>query len=237
MASDSSHRAKQGQPSSKLGQLRRFGVGLTLRAWLVRAIRAGLHEFTLSQVGTSDNATNYPEHPDYHMAMIDWWEFQRCLGNEAEPHRAAFDRGDLCLATYHGAVPNCIVGYNFYTQAATRVNEEITFHFPDRFRYSYGAFTHPDHRGRGLSPARFTFFRRWRETRDDLTHNVYYIDVDNLPSMKSGREQSTREIVGYIGYWRRRPGGRLHCFASPTARRTGVRFARTDLPGPGPTSA
>ena len=219
-------RTTTGFAQTKRAQLRRFGVGNSLRAWVVRALKKGFADFNLAQVGTS-YAGPHPAHPDYPMALIDWDRFQACLGRDAHRHRAAFTRGDLCLASFLAGQPDTIVGYNFYTSAPTAVNDEVTFVFPDRYRYSYGAFTHPDHRGKGLSPARFEFFRQWRRARNDPKDNVYYIDVDNLPSMVSGMATSTREILGYIGYVRVRPSGPLRCFASPKARRTGVAFALT----------
>ena len=192
----------------------------TLRASLLSLARRVIN-FELCQVAESDNRSDYPCQPGYEMAVANAEEFSALADiNVANQYRDAFSKGDYSVVTTHN---NQLVGYNFYSSTATRVNDQVEFRLNDRYVYSYGAYTHPDHRGLGLSPARWTFARNWRIERGVEQLTVHYISLDNLSSLQSGDRNYT--VVGYCAYiGRRKPGARLYCFNSPGCRRRGVGF-------------
>jgi len=113
-----------------------------------------------------------------------------------------------------------VVGYNFYAFSAIQVSPGICFQPGDKHVYSFGAYTHEDHRGLGLSPARWTFFRDWRIAHHIDAPTISYIALDNVSSLVSGVSNDSR-VLGYSA-WRAQPV--TACFRSPGAKRLGIGF-------------
>jgi len=214
--------------NSRVAQLRQYGPSLTIKAWAVRLLKMCLFECVIAKIGYNEHSQRYKYNSDYHMKVVDWAGFSSGLGDTALKSESNFARGDICVATFSHADNNGddqIVGYNFYSHAKTRVADDITFVFPPEFLYSYGSYTAPEHRGRGLSPARWTFFREWCEQQDMSFDPIFYIELDNLASLKSGSGTAGSHTIGYAAYWRFRESGPRRFFASKRCRTLGVGFA------------
>lgn len=197
--------------------LERYGLWASLRSFLVR-MSIKLFNFHLCKV-VWGSRKNYPEPSGYTMEMVDAARFSVL----AEPEQVttfaqAFHHGHQCAVTcYQGE----LVGYNFFAEQRTPVNDNVDFLLGDDMLYSYAGFTAPEHRGRGLSPARWTFARQVREALGEHRETVLYIGLDNLASLYSGGK-SRNELIGYSAYWTL--GQRTFCFRSPGCKAKGVGF-------------
>ena len=199
-----------------------FARALSLVQRLVR--------ISLSEISWSPADYQHPAIAGYENRIVDQSGFDpffKIEDEEVEDRRRAFLRGDRCVATFVVAVEEEdaaeeIVGYNFYTDLPTVVDAETEFFFPDRFLYSYAAYTALEHRGRRLSPSRWGFFRAWQEsTLGSILPTISYVEMTNLSSLASGGG-SHRFVIGYAGHIR--IFGRIGYWASPGCRRIGAGF-------------
>lgn len=197
--------------------LQRYGLWLSLRSFL---LRAGIKFFGLHLCKVAwASRKNYPALPGYTMEMADAAQFSLLAEPEQVTNFAsAFHSGHQCAVTCH---QGALVGYNFFAAQRTEVTEQIDFLLGDNMLYSYAAFTVPEHRGRGLSPARWTFARNAREAVGDHREAVIYIGLENLASLYSGGK-SRNELIGYSAYFTK--GQRAFCFRSKGCKAKGVGF-------------
>ncbi|MEM9621071.1 MAG: hypothetical protein AAF993_05430 [Pseudomonadota bacterium] len=212
--------------AGKLQQIKQFGFWRTCLASLLVLPRRWV-EFEICQVAWSHNINDYGCPEGFDMQMVQSREEFAQWADAAtqRSHERAFASGDICVVTLHD---NQLVGYNFYSSSATPVNSQVKFLIGGAYTYSYGAFTHPDYRGLGLSPARWTFARNWRLSQGRNHPTIYYIALNNLASLSSGSQE--RRLIGYTGYLRLpvRKQGEPHtyCFRSPGCKRNQVGFVR-----------
>ena len=109
------------------------------------------------------------------------------------------------------------------------VNEDTEFFFPERYLYSYAAYTSSEHRGRGLAQSRWTYYCRWREEREEKgvdRPTIYYIELTNLNSMASGSGYD-HVVIGYAGYLGY--GQRLWYGSTKGCRNAGAGFRKKAL--------
>ena len=208
-----------------LVDMRRHGPLRTVGAHLLSAVRRVV-DVRIARVAYSNRHVHHDTPAPYRHAWITAAEFAALPPTADRTHAdrsAAFARGDECVATLCG---DAVVGYNFYSRHADRVNATTEFEFPaDEFVYSYDAYTWPEHRGRGLSPARWAYVIQtapWGRTP-----TIMHVDLDNLSSLDSGAPQD-RIIIGYTAWLK--VGRSVWHWRSPgcRARRTGFRRAPPD---------
>lgn len=68
----------------------------------------------------------------------------------------AFERGDVSAANFYAGD---LVGFAFWSFTRARATDQLDVLVPEGFRYSYKAWTHPDHRRANLSSMR-SYVRR-----------------------------------------------------------------------------
>lgn len=131
--------------------------------------------------------------------------------------RAAFRRGDSCVACFDGGG---IIGYVWYAFGTAPHGEGIWVNFDAGARYAYKAFIHPAYRGKRLG---LELYGRAGEIcpRQGCELGVSLIYLDNTPSLRAATKVGWR-TVGYAGYLR--GWGIFRSFSTPGARRRGVRF-------------
>ncbi len=168
--------------------LERYGLWLSLRSYLLRG-GIKFFNFHLCKVAWA-SPRSYPEIPGYTMEMVDAERFSALADpKDAKNFAPAFSKGHQCAATcYQGE----LVGYNFFAADRTEVTPHIDFLLGEDMLYSYNAFTSPEHRGRGLSPARWTFARNVREATGDHRQAIIYIGLENLASPTRAASPATR---------------------------------------------
>ena len=193
------------------------GLSGALR-WLQRVVKV-----SLSEVSYSNNLSSYTTPEEYNHKIIDAAALRDASNAAAEDVNepgGAFARGDKCVATFNG---NKLVGYNFYSDVPTPLDDNTEFFFPSGYQYSYAAYTAPAHRGIGLSPSRWTFYRDWRSARGLGQRTISYIDMTNLSSLASGTTDD-RVVLGYAARLTHR--GRRFYWSSPGCRRASAGFRR-----------
>jgi hypothetical protein len=202
----------------------RHGIFRTLRrSGLGRARR--VTDFEVCRVEcNSGEPYAWPDVIGYDTRIVDDIEFHASLSEEIKDvdYRWAFERGDVCAASFRG--PH-LVGYSFYTSLPTRAREGITFTFPaQEYVYAYASATAPSHRGNRLEQDRWKAARRPRnETTGRDPKLVWYVNVANLESRATSYAVRTRTpLVGYIAW--AKIGGRFRLFASPGCQRAGTHF-------------
>ena len=136
----------------------------------------------------------------------------------------AFGHGDECVANFFEGE---LVGFGFVSRARTRVTAELEALIPDGFRYSYKAWTHPDHRRRNLSRLR-SHVRLNTVARPYNERGISYIETHNYPSLLRGyRRPTLRRIpMGITGWFTL--FGRQIPFNSRRAKWIGFEFVRRD---------
>ena len=136
----------------------------------------------------------------------------------------AFQRGDRCTANfYHGE----LVGYSFNAYARARASEQLDVLVPGGFRYSYKAWTHPDHRRVNLSRIR-AYTRRAMLPHDHNQRAISFVETHNYPSLLHGyRHPRLRGLpMGFCGWIT--IFGRQIPFTSRRARWIGFELVRND---------
>ena len=173
----------------------------------------------------SENETDFPQIEGYENRVVGEAEFCEAVSrwkSFEDDYHFAFARGDYCVATFCG---DELVGYNFYSSSETMTDDMTEFHFPDSYRYSYAAYTLASHRGRALSPSRWTYFRNWAQSRNLIKPIIYYTELTNVAALRSGAS-ADRTRLGYAGYVRL--AGRTRYWRSPGCKAHGVGFRAPD---------
>ena len=205
------------------------GVWFSIRAVFVRGLNK-FAEVVISKVGRTLHKKSYPLDPNYQNEIIGAAQYKAHVPQNALHRLDAFARGDSCIANFERASGK-LVGYLFYTKFPTRVADDVEFFFSDQYLYAYAAYIDPEHRGRGLAPSMWTTHKRWREEENLPLTTLHYIDVTNLPSLRSGSSEDTT-IIGYTGYVRL--FGKRYCWRSPGCVREAVGFRNRSLHSPQP---
>lgn len=203
--------------------LNHYGLFRTLRVYAHRALQR-LVDFDIMRVETASGvATDSPVVEPYVTRQVSADEYRsglQLLGAEHDRSNA-FVRRDRCFANL---LDSQLVGYQFYAGRSTVVRSGLEFAFPDTLTYAYASFTHPDHRGKRLARARANA-RRCADQAAGIQRNVvWYISVDNLPSLAVSRRLNA-DHLGYVAYLRIRK--RYYCYASPACVRAGVSLIST----------
>ncbi len=137
----------------------------------------------------------------------------------------AFDRGDVCSASFYEGVP---VAYKFETRHRTEVNEQLDVLIPRGFVYSYRAWTHPDHRRRGLTSACAYELSRKRYEEHCLDRVIWYVETHNYPSLLHAVDspKTWSLLMGYVGWFK--IFGRMVPLNSRWASKIGFVFVRSE---------
>ncbi len=139
----------------------------------------------------------------------------------------AFERGDVCIANFHGDV---LVGFSFSSYVRARVNDQLDVMVPDGFRYGYKGWTDPEHRRQNLSRMR-GYTRRTCVPADHQQRTISYVETHNYASLlHSYRKPSLRSLrMGFCGWVTL--FGRQIPFSSRRARWIGFEFVRKNDSG------
>ncbi len=162
---------------------------------------------------------------EYELRRVDCDEFHSRLPADIDDvdYRWAFDRGDTCMASLYEGV---VVGWEFAASKSTHVKDGLEFVLPDGYWYSYGAFTHVDHRGQRLADARSA---AWGDDSSSDSQLVWYINVKNQASMSIyGDGVEGVETIGWAAYAKFL--GRYWTMRSRSCREIGVGFKGVSSP-------
>ena len=145
------------------------------------------------------------------------------LGNVDE----AFTRNDLCIANFFNEQ---IVGYCFYTQHSTKVEDDVVFVVPAHHVYIYMARTATTHRGRRLDPERWKASQQLRaQTYGEGVPSIWYIDLFNYESLASNKSGSYTTNFVWVGYsCRFKMFGKWFTFRTRSCKRYGTGFVTTE---------
>jgi hypothetical protein len=198
---------------------RRHGVSLALCRLALQGLLKILR-LRMSLVSIALNTDDYPCPPGYNMSVIHAADLAMKNLVALHRHRPGLERGDLCVATLHG---NDLAGYTLYSQQPTRVYAWLEFYFQAPCYYSYADFTADDHRGHGLSPARWSFARRHRRPDGGADPTISIMDLHNLSAWHR-RTSVVEQTVGFVlafewGRW-------SWALRSPGCRRSGCGVRR-----------
>ena len=130
---------------------------------------------------------------------------------------AAFARGDACVGALDAGR---LVGYLWYSYAATPHAGDVWVDVPRHARYAYKAFLLPEYRGRGLGEEMYTCAGA-ACPRAGRTTGITYVLVDNTASIVAAQRAGWR-TEGYAGYVEK--AGAFCGFRTPGAARAGFRF-------------
>jgi len=133
--------------------------------------------------------------------------------------RTAFARGDACVGAFDAGR---LVGYLWYSYAATPHAGRVWVDVPAHARYAYKAFLLPEYRGRGLGEEMYTSAGAVCP-RAGRSIGITYVLVDNVASTIAAQRAGWRS-VGFAGYWEK--AGAFCGFRTPGALRAGFRFWR-----------
>jgi hypothetical protein len=138
--------------------------------------------------------------------------------------QTAFGRGDIGSANFYA---DELVGFAFWSYTRARVTDQLDVLVPEGFRYSYKAWTHPNHRRANLSSMRSYVRRRTMQTPQE-ERVISYTETHNYPSLLHGYQRpSMRSLrMGFCGWIT--VFGRQIPFNSRRARWVGFEFVRRD---------
>ncbi|NKB98069.1 MAG: hypothetical protein GKR90_06170 [Pseudomonadales bacterium] len=158
---------------------------------------------------------------DYETRSITSQDFHESLCSELmeADYREAFCRGDVCIASLRGRK---VVGYTFYTNKPTPVNEAVSFMFNQDYLYNYASATATEHRGNKLEA------QRWKVGQMEQVKvagvdspRIFYKNVVNFESRATGRGYEN----GFLGYALIfRIANRWFCWNSPGCVRAETGF-------------
>ncbi len=202
----------------------RHGIFRTLRRSVLGRARRVI-DFEVCRVEcNSGEPYAWPDVVGYDTRIVGDSEFHESLCEELRgiDYRWAFERGDVCAASFRGPL---LVGYSFYSSVPTRAHEGITFTFPaQEYVYAYASATAPSHRGNRLEQDRWKAARRHRnQTTGRDPRLVWYVNVANLESRATSYAMRIgTPLVGYIAW--AKIGSEYRFFRSPGCRKAGTGF-------------
>jgi GNAT superfamily N-acetyltransferase len=133
--------------------------------------------------------------------------------------RAAFARGDVCVAAMEG---ERLVGYAWQAFGATPESNGVWLDFAPQLRYSYRHFVRPADRGRRVAAALLAAGDALCRERG-RTGSVMLVHIHNRASLRSCERAGAR-MAGFAAYLK--VFGRVLCWYSPGAKALGLRFFR-----------
>jgi hypothetical protein len=202
----------------------RHGIVAALRRSLLGRARR-IVDFELCRVEcNSGEPYAWPDVVGYETRIVGEVEFHESLCDELRnvDYRWAFERGDVCSASFHGGD---LVGYSFYSSLPTRAREGIMFTFPaQHYVYAYASATAPSHRGRRLEQDRWKVARRQRnEVTGRDPRLVWYVNIANLESRATSKAVGvTNVLLGYIAW--AKIAGDFRFFSSTGCQTTETHF-------------
>ena len=131
---------------------------------------------------------------------------------------AAFDRGDLCHATF---IRGEIVGYGWTSFVRCPHIDDIWVEFARTYRYGYKGFTRASHRGQGVSGGMYGFTDA-RCMEAGCRRTISFVEMHNYSSLRDSYKHGNQR-VGFAGYVRL--FGRVFPFRSPGAKKHTFRFS------------
>jgi ribosomal protein S18 acetylase RimI-like enzyme len=130
--------------------------------------------------------------------------------------RAAFGRGDLCVAAFDRGT---LAGYCWFARSATPHMDCAWLDFPSQLVYTYKSYVRPAYRGRRIAAglycfADLEFLERGR------SEAIVCVESHNWASIAAARRGGF-SAAGYAAY---AGGARLRAWCSRTAASYGLRF-------------
>jgi hypothetical protein len=172
---------------------KRHGIGaaniLILFTLLVRIL-----QLRFSRVALSQNTHDHILPPGYENQLVNAADLGKPGFEPLDHYADAIIRGDHCVATRHG---DKVVGFNLYSDQPTRLYKWLEFYFPQHWLYSYADNTSVDHRGRGLSPARWSTMRAHQQFLGQALPTVSVVDLHNLPAWYRNAAEE-EQVIGYL---------------------------------------
>ena len=135
--------------------------------------------------------------------------------------RAAFARGDICVAAFDGSR---LVGYQWLAFGPAPHIDGIWVDCYRTARYGYKQFVIPEYRGQRIAAALCTHGDSWSRRRG-CTHTVSFIDLDNKASWRASSRVGNR-TVGYACYVEL--FGMVFAFRTAGVKQLGFRFYRPE---------
>jgi GNAT superfamily N-acetyltransferase len=130
--------------------------------------------------------------------------------------RAAFGRGDLCVAAFDRGT---VAGYCWFALSAAPHMDRAWLDFPADLVYTYKSYVRPAFRGRGIAAAMYCFADPALLERGRVKA-IICAESHNLPSIAAARRGgfSAAGYAAYVG------GARLRAWCSSKAARYRLRF-------------
>jgi GNAT superfamily N-acetyltransferase len=130
--------------------------------------------------------------------------------------RAAFGRGDVCVAAFEGAA---LAGYCWFALSAAPHMDRAWIDFPPDVVYTYKSYVRPAFRGRGIAAAMYSyadpeFLERGR------VNAIICVESHNRPALAAAKRGGFA-AAGYAAY---AGGARLRAWCSGKAARYRLRF-------------
>src|SRR6185503_1302772 len=130
--------------------------------------------------------------------------------------RAAYGRGDLCVAAFERGT---LAGYCWFALSAAPHMDDAWLDFPRELVYTYKSFVRPAFRGRGIAAALYrfadpVFLARGRNSA------LICVESHNRASVAAARRGGF-SATGYAAYL---GGAQLRTWCSPAAAGYGLRF-------------
>ena len=183
------------------------------------ARHAGLHVFRIFSRRLEAGAPGRPGPLEYRL-MEEGDVLPLCadtsLDLAASKVRAAYGRGDLCIAAFERGD---LAGYCWFAFSAAPHMDRSWLDFPPELVYTYKSYVRPAFRGRGIAAGLYrfadpVFLERGRKTA------LICVESHNWPSIAAAARGgfSAAGYAAYIG------GARLRAWCSRTAAGLGLRF-------------
>ncbi len=131
--------------------------------------------------------------------------------------RAAFDRGDWCVAAFDG---NALIGYHWLAFGPAPHIDGVWVACDARARYGYKQFVRPQYRGRRIAGRLSTHCDALCAQRG-CNRAIAFINIENHASWRAQLHRGAH-TVGYAGYFKWQ--GLFAGFRTPGARKLKFRF-------------
>ena len=102
-----------------------------------------------------------------------------------------FDRGDECAASFYRGE---LVAFRFTSRTRTMVTDQLDVLIPKGFRYSYKAWTHPEHRRKNISRM-CLYVEQTQSHRPFEERGIFYVETHNYPTWAPGQVSQLDNIM------------------------------------------
>jgi ribosomal protein S18 acetylase RimI-like enzyme len=136
----------------------------------------------------------------------------------------AFSGRDLCFVASHG---DRVASYSWYAPGSIegRHHVGVAMSYPNDVAYMYNAFTHPDHRGRGLYGHGVALAAKALQDRG-VQRLITSVNRSNFASLRSCRRMGFKSL-GQM--WTFGHGQRRWAIVPSAAKNLGIQFGRTAI--------